>query len=135
MAARFSSPKFRGAASTALKVTAGAAASYAVFQVVQQQRQLRLDSQRDTDPILKAPPLSWVPPSREEMISALKKNAVLHPKYEPSSELAQARKDKSDADAYDLLVSLTYLEIGRKSTNAVTCLRSSAVVLQVPVQL
>lgn len=106
MAARFSSPRFKAAASTSLKVAGGAAASYAVFQLVQQQRQLRLDAQRESDPILKAPPLSWVPPSREEMISALKKNAVLHPKYEPSGELAQARRDKSSEDAYDLLVSI-----------------------------
>lgn len=103
--ARFASPRLRAAASTSLKITGGAVASYAVFQAVQQQRQLRLDAQRDADPVLQPPPLSWTPPTREEMMNALKKNAVLHPKYEPSGELAQARKTQSDGDAYDLLVS------------------------------
>lgn len=103
-ASRFSG-RFRAGASTALKVSTAAAASYAAFVLVQQQRQIRLDAQKDADPILKAPSLSWVPPTRDEMLSALKKGAVLHPKYEPSEELAQARKDKSTENVYDLLVS------------------------------
>lgn len=118
--ARFASPRFRAAAATSLKITGGAVASYAVFQAVQQQRQLRLDAQRDSDPILKAPSLSWIPPTRQEMLSALKKNAVLHPKYEPSGELAQARKDNSSEDAYDLLI------IGGGATGAGTAVDAAS---------
>jgi hypothetical protein len=101
---RFSG-KIRASASTALKVTAAAGVTYGAFSLVQQQRQLRLDAQRDADPVLQPPPLAWVPPTREEMMNALKKGKTLHPKFEPSAELAQARKDKSAEDGYDLLVS------------------------------
>ena len=89
----------------------GAAATTAVYYLNQQSR-LRLDAARDAnDPVLKTPQLSWVPPTREEMLGALKKNAMLPKKFEPTDQLAQARDVKipqvgTDDEGYDLLVSV-----------------------------
>lgn len=88
---------------------AGAAAATGVVYWQQHNRQLQLDAAYKNDPVLKTPKLSWVPPTREEMLGALRKSAMLPKKFEPTDDLAQARNVKvpqiGDADeGYDLLV-------------------------------
>lgn len=88
---------------------AGAAAATGVVYWQQQNRQLQLDAAYKNDPVLKTPKLSWVPPTREEMLGALRKSAMLPKKFEPTDDLAQARDVKvpqiGDGDeGYDLLV-------------------------------
>lgn len=93
-----------------LRVAAFGVTAYAATVYFQRQQKLRLDAARENDPVLKAPPLSWVPPSRDEMLQALRENKTLHKKYEPTEELARARNVKmpqigDGPEGYDLLVS------------------------------
>lgn len=78
----------------------------------QQNRQLQLDAAYKNDPVLKTPQLAWVPPTRDEMLSALRRSAMLPKKFEPTDDLAQARDVKipqigEGEEGYDLLVSAT----------------------------
>jgi len=104
---------------------AGAAAATGVVYWQQHNRQLQLDAAYKNDPVLKTPKLSWVPPTREEMLGALRKSAMLPKKFEPTDDLAQARNVKvpqiGDADeGYDLLI------IGGGATGAGTAVDAAS---------
>jgi hypothetical protein len=110
MAARFARLRANAGRPIVIRTVAVGAAATVATLYVQRQQKLRLDAARDSDPVLKAPPLSWVPPSRDEMLQALKKGSMLDKKYEPSEELARARDVKipdigTGDEGYDLLVS------------------------------
>ena len=113
---------------------AGAVITTAAIYLRQHQR-LRLDAVKEDDPILRAPLLKWVPPTREEMLDVLKKSTKLSKKYEPSEELATARNMKipqigDEKDGYDLLVSRSDRVVMRGKLIS-DCFRSLAVALLV----
>ena len=94
---------------------AGVAVTTGVVYWQQQNRQLQLDAAYKNDPVLKTPKLSWVPPTREEMLNALKSNAMLPKKFEPTDDLAQARDVKvpqigDGEEGYDLLVRFSMIQ-------------------------
>lgn len=118
MAARFARLRANAGRPVVIRTVAVGAAATVATLYVQRQQKLRLDAARDNDPVLKAPPLSWVPPSRDEMLQALKKSTMLDKKYEPTEELARARDVKipdigTGDEGYDLLVS----DVGSFSAN------------------
>ena len=109
-AARFA--RLRAGSSPFVYKSAVAATAAAIGVLyVRQQQNLLLEAVKDEDPILRAPSLKWTPPTRAEMLNALKKGEMLSKEYEPSKELSMARNiempnvgDKQEG--YDLLVSV-----------------------------
>lgn len=98
-------------AGTALRIAAGAGALYASYELVSRRQHIRADAVDASDAVLKAPSPKWIPPTRKEMLEALKGNKSLASRYEPTEQLDQARNTDSAGrtqdlgqDGYDLLV-------------------------------
>jgi len=119
-ASRFTRLNTPASRQTLVKVAAGGAAASTAWYYYRQQRQLRLDAARENDPVLRSPPLTWVPPTRKEMLDALKSNTSLKKKHEPTGSLAEARDAGSPNDGYDLLI------IGGGATGAGTAVDAAA---------